>query len=306
VNFTDQSINANLALKSSSDGLLCTLDLSEASDRVSWSILQQVLPERIARAFDACRSDYTLLPNGVRLELKKYAPQGAATCFPLEALYFFFLSRALYRWECGSHTSQELYVYGDDIICDHHTSSLIIDLFPSFGLKINEKKSFCRGLFRESCGIDAFDGIDITPIRLRHPVRDAAEDPSAIVSLVSTMNQLWSRAYYKTSIWLREWIQRKLKSTLPNSLSNSPYLGVENDRFPLPLEGFRKHQKTFSYRVKAFVVKTLKEQVPYSAELGGREYFKKLTQGWHPEYISGSYSVKHRIKLVKKWAYAYS
>jgi hypothetical protein len=76
VNFTRQDINARLALSSSKDSSLATIDLSEASDRVSSILVRDMLksiPE-LSRMIFACRSTRAELPSGKIIPLKKFAP----------------------------------------------------------------------------------------------------------------------------------------------------------------------------------------------------------------------------------------
>ncbi len=86
VNFSRQDVNAKLALKSSKDRQMATLDLSEASDRVLSSVVYDMLSSVpiLRDAIFACRSQRATLPNGVTLPLEKFASMGSALCFPIE------------------------------------------------------------------------------------------------------------------------------------------------------------------------------------------------------------------------------
>jgi hypothetical protein len=75
----------------------------------------------------------------------------------------------------------------------------------AFGLKINERKSFSNGFFRESCGGDYYRGYDVTPVYLRHQCRDELHHSMAeeMMSLTATSNLLYRRGLWKTSQHLR-------------------------------------------------------------------------------------------------------
>jgi hypothetical protein len=66
-------------------------------------------------------------------------------------------------------------------------------------MRVNTKKSFLDGNFKESCGVDAYRGYDVTPVYLRYKPIISDRDPDQIASLVSTQNQLWLRGLYASA-----------------------------------------------------------------------------------------------------------
>jgi hypothetical protein len=165
INFSDQTINKRLARIGSTDGSFCTIDLSEASDRVSLDLVREVFPRDWVECLEACRSEETILPNGVVKKLRKFAPMGSSCCFPIEALVFWASAQATLR-RLGSWNAP-VYVYGDDIIfAPNYFDEIVMDL-ESVGLKVNRNKSYRAGPFRESCGGDYHNSYDVTPIRVR-------------------------------------------------------------------------------------------------------------------------------------------
>jgi hypothetical protein len=95
INFTDQSKNRERALLGSITDQYATIDLKDASDRVSLQLVRLVFPPEWVQALEACRSEFTLLPDGRKIKLNKFAPMGSACCFPVEALVF---------WACATAT----------------------------------------------------------------------------------------------------------------------------------------------------------------------------------------------------------
>lgn len=157
INFTDQTINQRLAYESSISQKYATIDLKDASDLVSWELVQQVFPSEWVDALRATRSAFAELPDEM-VELKKFAPMGSALCFPVEAIIFYSICRLV---------THQVWVYGDDIIVPTEKAVQVMDLLESYGLRINRDKSLYRGFFRESCGGDFYKGYNITPIRCK-------------------------------------------------------------------------------------------------------------------------------------------
>jgi len=208
INFTRQDINARLALDSSLTGENATLDLSDASDRVSLALVRRVFEKtpRLLRALEAVRTSATLLPSGEVLPLKKFAPMGSAVCFPVEAYIFWVLivaSVVRVKSVPLSVAARRVYVYGDDIVVPSSWASLSIQTLESVGLKVNVLKSCLTGNFRESCGTDAFKHEVVTPARLRKPWSASPGDGTAFAAYVSLANNLFARGYLAASesIW---------------------------------------------------------------------------------------------------------
>jgi len=65
------------------------------------------------------------------------------------------------------HIEGPLSVYGDDVILPSGLSGLFASFSAFLGFRVNSKKSFSSGPFRESCGSHYFDGVDCKPIFLK-------------------------------------------------------------------------------------------------------------------------------------------
>lgn len=235
VNFTDQSVNQALAKTSSENGQMATLDMSEASDRVSLAHVESLLA-RVPVFRDlvlAARSTRAELPDGEILHLRKFASMGSALCFPMEALTFYCvilasrLSRAgIFPTRTSIRTyGMDVYIYGDDIIVPAGEAAAICDDLESMGLKVNRHKSFWTGKFRESCGSDAYDGQSVTPIYLTRDVPQDRRDVAGLLSTIATCNQLFEAGYYVTAAALRNAVESVLGRKLPEVPVDSPALG---------------------------------------------------------------------------------
>jgi len=202
IGFTDQDRNQKLAQKASLTGDLATLDLSEASDRVSWKLVQSLFRgwPNLLDFLDATRTRVANV-NGSFVELAKYASMGSALTFPIEAMVFTAVVVARV-WEAegrrssASQLAGRVSVYGDDIIVPTHAAEGVISDLESLDFKVNRNKSFWTGLFRESCGTDWFAGTDVSVIRLRADVPTSRLDASLIAKLTDFRN----RAYH-SGLW---------------------------------------------------------------------------------------------------------
>lgn len=212
VNFASQQVNRDLALKSSRSGRMATLDLTSASDRVPLSLAIRMFdcnPE-LQGAILACRSRQAQLPNGDLVTLKKFASMGSALCFPIESMYFYTICvAALLRkrnlpvtYRNIYKVSRDVYVYGDDIIVPTNDADAVIDHLQKYYCKVNIPKSFWTGKFRESCGMDAYAGEEVTPTYVRERRPNDRRDASALISWVKTSNLLYKSGYWLTSSYL--------------------------------------------------------------------------------------------------------
>lgn len=204
-NYEDQTHNQRMAMRGSVTGRLATIDLSEASDRVTMSLVEELFGFNpgFVRYLKLSRSSFVQLPGGELVLLNKFASMGSALTFPIESMVFhtlaaFALCQQRDVWREGAirelrRRSNELSIYGDDIIIDVDAAPTLIQLLTSLGMKVNESKSFLHGRFRESCGVDAYDGVDVTPAYQRSHLPESKADSREIVKTSSLRNQLYAR-----------------------------------------------------------------------------------------------------------------
>nr|WKV33180.1 MAG: RNA-dependent RNA polymerase [Riboviria sp.] len=151
-----QDFNREFARIASVDGAYSTIDLSEASDRVSYELARALFRDFpvLWEAIDACRSRTAKLPNGDVIALKKFASMGSSLCFPVETFVFHTIvtmgiresGQAIRTRVLGENIESR--VYGDDMIVPVGSTSTVVRLLESFGLKVNQSKSFSHGFFR--------------------------------------------------------------------------------------------------------------------------------------------------------------
>ena len=261
VRFTDQTPNQFGALEGSVAGRYSTLDLNEASDRISVELVKLLFPTDIIEYLMACRSLETELPDGTKLTLRKFAPMGSALCFPILALTVWSLLTAI---STDSDTRKSIYVYGDDIIVPTALAADAIAVLEFFGLKVNRNKSCTKGFFRESCGVDAFKGVRVTPIKLRS-VWSQSPSPNVYSSWVAYANSFWDRGCYTTYDKIVE-------------LLTSVYWPIADDRMiqsPIRLREAPKQKKS----VKSRYNKDLQKTEFLSLEVTNKVITKQI-DGW--------------------------
>lgn len=234
VNFRDQGVNQRMAFIGSIEGHLATIDMKEASDRVSVAHVQAAFSsnQEFLKLLLAARSMRAELPNGEVYTLRKFASMGSATCFPVEAYIFYIgiLASRILTWgqfptpHFVRLAARDVAVYGDDLIVPADEAPSICVHLESLGFKVNSHKSFWTGKFRESCGKDWFAGQEVTPVYLRRPLPSDRKDVSGLLSTVATANQLFERGYQKSADYLRKVVESTW-GPLPQVAETSPAIG---------------------------------------------------------------------------------
>nr|QDH90261.1 MAG: RNA-dependent RNA polymerase [Leviviridae sp.] len=235
VNFTDQSVNQKLALVSSSTGLYATIDLSDASDRVPRDLALELFGANpdLKDFVDACRSKEAELPDGRRVRLEKFASMGSALCFPVESMYFYTICVAarLAKYNLPlthrnvARVAKRIFVYGDDLIVPRRDADVVLEHLQKYKCKVNTSKSFWTGKFRESCGVDAYAGYQVTPVYLRKMRPKSKQQASQIVSWVATANLFYKKGYWRTATLMYCICERVLGEELPYVSETSSLLG---------------------------------------------------------------------------------
>lgn len=141
------------------DGL-STIDLSSASDTISYILIKELLPPDWFHLLVLSRVHYYDLEGEIR-PYEKFSAMGNGYTFELETLVFYAIALAA----TAETTRQEpnavkhmVSVFGDDIICQRAASQRIVESLLDAGFVVNQQKTFLDGAFFESCGADFFNG----------------------------------------------------------------------------------------------------------------------------------------------------
>lgn len=287
INFLDQEINRSLAKSGSATGDWATIDLKEASDRVSLRLVQEVFHEcpQLLRALEACRTTATLLPTGEVLPLQKFAPMGSALCFPIEAYLFWVILVAAMQLKLKlplKSVGERIKVYGDDLIVPTDWAPQCMIALERFALVVNRSKCCLTGRFRESCGMDAFNNVDVTPTRLHKLWSTSPRDGVALTAYTSFANQMVKKGYKLTADLVWKALER-VHGFIPYGTVRSSFPCYEvND--PVTAEEMNLHKKVparFSdnYQRVEFRVKRIKSRKLDSRLDGWARLLRDVNQG---------------------------
>lgn len=188
ITLDDQSRNREAARIGSISGFsedgLATIDLESASDSIPYELVRYLLPPAWFELLDCARVPYVTY-KGKSHVMHMFSSQGNSYTFALQSMIFMAIVRAV----CTIHNIHgHRIVYGDDIVVPVPAYAVVVETLRYAGFKVNQLKSYCVGHFRESCGADYFDGIDVRPVYLK-------EDPSDRESLYMLFNLAQRKDY---------------------------------------------------------------------------------------------------------------
>jgi len=231
----DQTPNQRLARSGSLSGDLATLDLSEASDRVSNQHVRALFEDfpHLHEAVQSCRSRKADVPGHGVIRLAKFASMGSALCFPVEAMVFTTLiflgierelSSPLSRHQLIKLFDERVRVYGDDLIVPREHVLSVVDELSTFGYRVNAGKSYWTGRFRESCGREYYDGHDVSVVKVRRVLPTRQQDASGVISSVALRNLFYQDCEWQSAKWMDHYLGTLL-SHFPDVGPSSPLLG---------------------------------------------------------------------------------
>lgn len=284
IDLHDQAPSKALAKQASVDGSLATVDLSAASDRISTRLVEYVFQSgssdrSVLEALHACRSRYYKLGDA-HYKFRKFAPAGSACTFPVQSIIFTLISitAVLYSrdWDVSEETIEKsarlVRVFGDDIIVPVDAIPVLYHLLSESGLKVSERKSFHTGLFRESCGMDAYGGTDVTPVYVRDIYN--ASKPSSLQSVVDTHNNLYQRGLWYTANAMLKTIPKSERKRLPfgrpdgGAVSLFSYFGEDVDHLKK-----RFNRALHRVEVQALTILSKSEKMHSDGDAGLIQYF---------------------------------
>lgn len=302
---TRQDKNQELALEGSRTGDWCTIDLSSASDLLSFETVKAAFSSRprFLNGLNISRTPSVKIGSDT-ITLKKFAGMGNATTFPVQSVVFAMIAylaiigdkRITFR--LLSQVSRCVRVYGDDIVVRREHFQEVAKWLISFGLKINRSKTFSVGNFRESCGVDAFRGTDVTPVYLRHEPSSCME-PSAVASLVSTSNHLWLRGYYEAAKYLERTVERAQHGPLPLVSRDSDGLGWHTRQDVRTCQ--RWSRTLHRWECRTYVLSPTRTRDVLSGMPALIKYFHQPLVGRDdPTHLSDSVR-RFQVKLRRRW-----
>ena len=308
LSLTDQSKNQKLALEGSLYDNWATIDLKSASDLMSVKLVESVFRHH-GQFFDHmmdCRSTSVSCDLTGTASLGKFAGMGNALTFPVQSVCFAVTCIAAilhYRGEKPDYwkvkrASRLVRVFGDDIIIDSRYAQHCVAWLELVGLKVNKSKSFLSGNFKESCGVEAFRGVDITPLYLRHRPDTSSVDPSTIAGLVATSNQAWLRGLYKFSTSLAQEVESRIGTRLPLVGQESGVLGWHSRTDAMTAHKWCRRTHQLLTRSLAQVPLKRRDQLSgYAALL---KFFHVPLLGRAKDHLSRS-QIRYKSRIVPRW-----
>jgi hypothetical protein len=316
---TDQSKNQQLALEGSLYDNWATIDLKSASDLLSISLVESVFRHNglfLDQMMD-CRSSYISCPGVTnvgnkpkKVRLGKFAGMGNALTFPVQSVCFAVTCIAAILDQKGikpsywnvRRASRLIRVYGDDIIVDTRYARQCVTWLERVGLKVNHNKSFLEGNFKESCGVDAWKGVDVTPIYLRSRPDDMSTEPSVIGGLVATSNQAWMRGLYEFSTALADEVEDRLGIGLPLVGQKSGSLGWHSRLDAANPTRWNRHLQAFETRALSLIPLKRSDRLDgYAALL---KFYHVPLLGRGVDHLEKS-PMRYKLRMALTWVPTY-
>jgi len=309
---TDQTKNQQLALEGSLTGKWATIDLKSASDLLSVKLVESCFRGH-GLFFDHmmdCRSTDIESDYMSGQMLAKFAGMGNALTFPVQSISFAIVCIAAILDQWGlkptyarvKRASRQIRVYGDDIIINSDYAHQCVDWLEAVGLKINRNKSFLSGSFRESCGVDAWKGVDVTPLYVRSRPDDMSTEPSLIGGLVSTSNQAWMRGLYDFSATLAHEVEERLGYALPLVGKESGGLGWHSRLDAM--EPTRWNRRIQAFETRTLVLKPLKRRDRLDGYAALLKFFHVPLLGRGRGHLEKS-QMRYKLRISLTWVPTY-
>lgn len=174
---------------------IATLDLKQASDRIYYRFVKEVLPPVWFDFLNRARSHYTKVDDVVHKN-DKFSSMGNGFTFELETILFLGIVRAIVPKEHWGLCS----VFGDDIMVPRPFGDEVGSALSNLGFVLNEDKTFLSGVFKESCGVDIWwdnsHPLCVRPVYLRK--FPDVKKPKELIAFANLIRRIALRAFAGT------------------------------------------------------------------------------------------------------------
>jgi hypothetical protein len=189
INLSLQSKNQELARLASIDGLMATVDIKNASGTLAFNVVALLFPQEWFDYLCDIRSPHYTLNGSAPRKYAMFSSMGNGATFAVETLVFAACCFAV-------QGNRNFNVYGDDIVAETASYGNLVKLLQHLGFKVNHEKSYSSGPFRESCGYDWYEGVNITPFYVRE-WRDRGpilcHNINGIMAISNVYGRVWDR-----------------------------------------------------------------------------------------------------------------
>jgi len=263
IDFSNQSLSREAAQAASESGLSATIDLKSASDRLSCWAIQRFWRKNLSvlQALIATRTRYIDATVDKKLDslikLRKFSTQGSALTFPMQSIFFASVCLAV-----GKHLnptqgwkwlSRQVRVYGDDLIVPVTWEPLVSKLLTALYLKVNTNKTHASGNFRESCGMDAWRGHDVTPAYITQEYQES--NSGSLPAIVEIANNLFKKGFWHASKKLESTIPSRVRKYIPTKNRESGAFGLISHTGIQVESESRFNGDTQVWEVQSFVIR---------------------------------------------------
>lgn len=305
IRFTDQSLNQDLCTLGSREGNLVTVDLSAASDCVTCQAVGNMFRANssLLLALQATRTQY--VDQGIckdlplKYKLRKFSTMGNATTFPVESLIFLAITLTAALACRGKRVTVrnlrdlqgQVAVFGDDIIAPSDSREVLYELLEVLDFKVNTDKSHWTGRFRESCGVDSFGGVTVTPAYWKAPY---SGEPDSYATAVTVSNNFYSKFLVNTAAAVMSTVKGE---SIPLVQYGSGFCGLKSF-VPPPISGFPTRYNEELQRTEIKVTRLLGKspRSPANDDSAALQFFTEQPDP-HEEWVSG---VPQRPSLRKR------
>jgi hypothetical protein len=291
--------NRAFARLGSLDGSFATIDLESASDTIALSLVREIMPKGLVSLINMLRSPETRLPDGSTAKLHMVSSMGNGFTFPLQTLLFTAIVVSVYNLSDeniitpGRFRLGNFGVFGDDIIVYGKLYSRVVESLELFGFRVNRRKSFSLGSFRESCGHDYYHGFNVRGVYLK-----TLKTEQALYSAINRTRRwadLWNRGR-STLHYLKRYVR-----TLEVPLWESDDAGLQ---VPFSSLSSRRYNKNRSLVYKRWVPKPVCLRVTDEEVVGPRSEKERIfnPEGLYLSFLAGclrQYRIDIRHSVVR-------
>lgn len=308
LSLTNQEANQKLALEGSLHDNWATIDLKSASDLLSVKLVEAVFghQDSFFKAMMDCRSTSVECGQKAITNLMKFAGMGNALTFPVQSVCFAVVCIAAIldsRGESPSYwkvrrAARLVRVYGDDIIVSTRYAQQCVNWLHDVGLKVNVKKSFLKGNFKESCGVDAFRGVDITPLYVKQRPDQTEASPELIKNYVSLSNLSWMRGLYLFSNTLKDYVESLIRKRLPLVSQQSGVLGWHSRQDAMTPHKWCRN--THTLKTRAYAIAPLKRTDRLDGYPALLKFFHVPLLGRDRDHLEKT-EIRYKTRIVPRW-----
>lgn len=308
VRFKDQSRNQALCIRGSRDGSLTTTDLSAASDRVTCHAVGQFFSGNapLLVALQASRTRFleqSICKDAAgKLTLRKFSTMGSACTFPIQSLMFFgiCLAAIVTKRQLQARPTnlrllaRDVAVFGDDLIIPTDSRELLFRGLELLHFKVNKAKSFYTGLYRESCGVNAFRGVVVTPAYWRSLYDN---NPASLASVVEQHNNFRKKFMVHAARCIASTIPEGLVPTVSMDVGACGLKSFAKPSMSRYATRYNRHLQRYECKVGQIV--SAQRRTPITDNSAIFQYF---TEGPSPYHTwKGGVPQSPRLLLKQRW-----